>query len=72
MYPASNRRTVVHRPGPVRVDGASAVVPAHSSDDAQKLLVLYKDSFRLNEWIWEIPIKIRFVSFEAKPPHTRE
>ena len=24
MYPASNRRTVVHRPGPARVDGASA------------------------------------------------
>ena len=36
MYPASNRRTVVHRPGPVRVDGASAVVPAHSSHPGPK------------------------------------
>ena len=36
MYPASNRRTVVHRPGPARVVGASAVVPAHSSHPGPK------------------------------------
>ena len=36
MYPAASHRTVVHRPGPVRVDGASAVVPAHSSHPGPK------------------------------------
>ena len=36
MYPASSHRTVVHRPGPARVVGASAVVPAHSSHPGPK------------------------------------